>query len=160
MYTSRLIKDENFNFLSVYSQFLNSGQRIHDGFRCKIILEGTSFLPQNKEGDEFIKKHLRANSVEIVQNTNITNIDYLKRRLTLNNKTELPYTIFYCILPQKTPEVLEKAEIDPYSNHPKTLNNKKYKNIFIFGADIFPTTHSFTAVNYSQLSFLSRNPDF
>ena len=40
------------------------------------------------------------------------------------------------------------ADIDPYDNHPKALFNKKHKNIFIFGADIFPTTHSFNGINH------------
>ena len=68
----------------------------------------------------------------------------------------IPYDYFYTIVKEKTPKILEEAGVDPFSNCPYTLSNSHYKNIFIFGADIFPTIHSFSAVNY-QAHIICKN---
>ena len=70
--------------------------------------------------------------------------------MTINDSYDIPYNMLYCIMPQHIPQVLKDAEINPYDNNPRTLLNKKYRNIFIFGADIFPTTHSFEAIQYQS----------
>lgn len=83
-------------------------------------------------------------------NSRLTKIDYLRRTLKINDSYELPYNMLYCIVPQKIPDVLRGAEINPYENNFRTLANKKHKSIFIFGADIFPTTHTFETIQYQS----------
>ena len=72
-----------------------------------------------------------------------TNKSKMKER-----RFNLPYDYLYIFVKQKTPKLLELSEIDPYHNSAKYLNNLHHKNIYVFGADIFPTTHSFAAINY------------
>ena len=66
----------------------------------------------------------------------------------IKEKTSLSFDYLYVAMKQKTPSILEQSGIDPFDNCLKTLENKIYNNIFIYGADLFPTTHSFLAINY------------
>ena len=68
--------------------------------------------------------------------------------LITDKKSILHYDFFYCIIPHETPNILTKANINPFKNCEKVLTNTVFKNIFIIGADLFPTTFSFRAINY------------
>lgn len=125
---------------------------------------------------------MKKNGVILIKNTKVVKIDYLRRILKVVTKdnhpiienlnlevilegaidgdngtiSAVPYDYFYAIIKEKAPQILKAAEINPYDNCPYTLWNNHYRNICIFGADIFPTIHSFSAINF-QAHIICRN---
>lgn len=57
------------------------------------------------------------------------------------------FDYLYVTLKQKTPIILAEANINPFENCGKTLSNANYPNVFVLGANLFPTSHSFVATN-------------
>ena len=52
------------------------------------ILEGSSFFPYNPEADQYFKKQLALNDIQILMNKKITKIDYLRRVISIEGQAK------------------------------------------------------------------------
>jgi hypothetical protein len=86
-------------------------------------------------------------------------VDYLRRVFYFSwrgREENLGYHTAFCLIPQRVPQLLRDSSIDPYRAHSRLLHNIDHPSIFIFAADLFPTTHSFHAINV-QMQLIIKN---
>ncbi|KAL4506078.1 hypothetical protein ABPG72_013839 [Tetrahymena utriculariae] len=158
---------QEYNFLVAYDQWVenqkNMSQKIDIEFT--IVNANDSFSQYSKQADEYFKEELKKRGIKVLYNTQIENLDKLKRQVTVvgknGAKTVEKYDNLYSIIPTKGHEFLQQANLCNEQGllnvDSHTLQHKKYKNIFGFGDIVdVPTTRSFFGTQ-EQLNVVRHN---
>ncbi|KAL4480260.1 hypothetical protein ABPG74_020776 [Tetrahymena malaccensis] len=158
---------QEYNFLVAYDQWVenqkNMSQKIDIEFT--IVNANDSFSQYSKQADEYFREELKKRGIKVLYNTEIENLDKLKRQVTVVGKNGAKavekYDNLYSIIPTKGHEFLQQANLCNEQGllnvDSHTLQHKKYKNIFGFGDIVdVPTTRSFFGTQ-EQLNVVRQN---
>ena len=117
---------------------------------------------QHNDGlNSLFKAEIESRKIEVVYNTRIESVNKQEKKITTSDKSTFKYDNFFSLIPLRANPLVASAQLSDESSlldvNPKTLQHKKYRNIFGLG-DIcnLPTQRSQASCE-TQIQVLQHN---